>query len=91
MQEVMEICDRAIFLKKGKIIADDVPKNFAKSVSLLSIRFIITDGMKRTLALASERKYPATVDHRMVEITIDEEKIPEFLHSLSQNNVNYAS
>ncbi len=91
MEEVMEVCDRAIFLKKGKIIADDIPKNLAKSVSTYSIRLLITDGLKRTVALAKERKLPSTVDHRMVEILIDEEVIPEFLHALSQNNVNYAS
>lgn len=91
MEEVMEICDRAIFLKKGNIIADDVPKKLAKSVSRYCIRLVITDGLKRTVALANERKLPATVDHRVVEIVIDEEQIPEFLHALSQNSVNYAS
>src|SRR4029079_10821049 len=34
MQEVAELCDRVIVLKKGKIIADDLPKNLAKSSSL---------------------------------------------------------
>lgn len=91
MEEVMEVCDRAIFLKEGKIIADDIPRNLAKSVSRFCIKLLITDGMKRTVALAEERKLPVTVDHRLVEIVIDEEKIPEFLHALSQNSVDYAS
>ena len=30
MEEVAELCDRTIFLKKGIIIADDLPKNLAK-------------------------------------------------------------
>lgn len=91
MEEVMEVCDRAIFLKGGKIIADDVPEKLAKSVSRFCIRLVITDGLKRTLALAESRQMASKVDHRTVEIMIDEENIPEFLHALSQNNVNYAS
>ena len=31
MEEVMEICDRAIFLKEGKIIADDFLKNWRQA------------------------------------------------------------
>ncbi len=91
MEEVMEICDRTIFLKKGKIIADDLPENLAKSVSTFRIKLIITDGLKRTLAIVEKEGLRYTLDHRSIEISLDEEKIPNFIHSLSQANVVYAS
>lgn len=91
MEEVMKICDRTIFLKEGKIIADDTPKKLAKSVSTFRIKLIITDGMKRTLALAEKESLPYVVDHRLIEIWIDEEKIPSFLNSLSNALVSYAN
>lgn len=89
MEEVMEICDRTIFLKEGKIIADDIPSKLAKSVSTFHIRLVIADGMKRTQAIASERSLNYTINHRIIEIAISEEQIPEFINALSQANVSY--
>lgn len=91
MEEVMQICDRTIFLKEGKIIADDIPKKLAKSVSSFRVKLVIADGLKRTIAIAEKNKFPYIVDHRNIEISMDEEKIPEFLHELSLQNVTYAN
>ena len=91
MEEVMEICDRTIFLKQGKIIADDTPSNLAKSVSSFRIKLIVTDGLEATIALAESRGYKYVYDHRTIEIWIDEEKIPPFLDALSKASVSYAN
>lgn len=91
MQEVMEICDRTIFLKSGKIIADDTPEKLAKSVSKFRIRLVIVDGLKRTRAIAENAGLGYTVDHRSIEISLSEDKIPEFLNALSEAKVSYAS
>ncbi|MBS0654821.1 MAG: hypothetical protein JSR46_03505, partial [Verrucomicrobia bacterium] len=47
--------------------------------------------LKRTLDIASKEGFHYTVDHRTVEIVIDEEKIPSFLDSLSRASVTYAN
>lgn len=91
MDEVMEICDRTIFLKSGKIIADDVPAKLAKSVSGFRVRLLIIDGMKRTIAIAEQHGLKYEIDHKTIEIQIDEEKIPNFLHAISRAEVSYAS
>lgn len=91
MEEVMEICDRAIFLKQGKIIANDTPRKLAKSVSRYKVKLIITDGLKRTKALAEQHGGKYTVDNRTIEILLDEEQIPPFLNALGQAGVCYAS
>lgn len=91
MEEVMKICDRAIFLKEGHIIADDSPERLAKSVSSFRVSLVITDGLKRTIAIANEKGFKYNLDHRLMEILIDEEKIPGFLDSLSKSSVNYAN
>lgn len=91
MEEVMEICDRTIFLKAGKIIADDLPSNLAKSVSAFRLKLIIADGLKRTVHIADQEKLKYTVDHRTIEIAIDDVKIPPFLDLLSKASVSYAS
>lgn len=91
MSEVMEICDRAIFLKEGKLIADDLPEKLARSASAFRVKLLLIDGLKRTIALASKENFGYNVEHRLIEIMIDEEKIPPFLHSLSAAGVCYAN
>lgn len=91
MEEVMEICDRTIFLKKGQIIADDVPEKLAKSVSLFSVKLLVVDGLKRTILIAEKEGFKYAVDYRTITIQMDEEKIPSFLHELSQSKVSYAN
>jgi len=91
MEEVMEICDRTIFLKEGKIIANDVPKALAKSVSSFRVILVLADGLKRTINIAEQSAFKYSVDHRIIEIKMDEEKIPEFLHALSEAKVSYAN
>ena len=66
MQEVAELCDRVIVLKEGKIIADDLPKNLAKSIQLHKLCLTIVDGMKRTQNLAAERGISYEVDNRFI-------------------------
>jgi ABC-2 type transport system ATP-binding protein len=91
MEEVMEICDRTIFLKAGKIIANDLPEKLARSVSTFRVKLVITDGLKRTIAIAEKEKFPYVIDHRLIEIAIDEEKIPHFLNALGQSKISYAN
>ena len=87
----MQICDRTIFLKEGKIIADDLPENLAKSVSAFRVRLVIADGLKRTVSIAEGQGFKYNLDHRAIEILMDEDKVPKFLHALSEAGVNYAN
>jgi ABC-2 type transport system ATP-binding protein len=90
MEEVSELCDRVVFLKKGKIIADDLPANLARSVSSCTLRLVIVDGLKRALALAENYQYRTTVEHRVVEFELDEQFIPNFLREIMEEGVVYS-
>jgi ABC-2 type transport system ATP-binding protein len=91
MDEVAKVCDRVIFLQKGKIIADDVPSKLARKVSSFSISLVITDGMKRTTALADCQNLTYRVNHRSIELSLGEEAIPPFLKALIEAGVTYSS
>ena len=41
MAEVEEMCDRVIFINKGKIIADDTPDNLARSIQIAHVELLI--------------------------------------------------
>ena len=91
MEEVAELCDRTIFLKNGSVIADDLPENLAKSVSSYQLRLTVVDGMKRTIALAEKKGVQFKLEHRVIELFLDEKEIPPFLNGLMQAGVSYAS
>lgn len=90
MDEVTEICDRSIFLKNGRIIADDVPATLAKSVSSFRLRLSLVDGVKRTIAIVEQLGLSYSLNHKVIEIKIDENQIPGFLHAISRADVCYA-
>lgn len=91
MEEVAAICDRVIVLKKGQIIADDVPKNLAKSVSFYHLRLTIIEGLERASALAQKYGFASQIDQKIFSCYLDEKEIPSFLNLLMQNGITYAS
>lgn len=91
MEEVADVCDRAIFLKEGKIVANDLPKNLAKSISQYHLRLTVTDGLKRTIKIAEQMKCPYQIEQRLIDITIEEKQIPLLLNQLGKEGVEYAT
>jgi ABC-2 type transport system ATP-binding protein len=84
MTEVAEVCDRILFLQKGKIIADDDPEKLARSVSTCKVQLLVGDGMKRTVKVAEHLKMP-------FEINLDETQIASLLSSLAHEGVSYTN
>lgn len=91
MDEVAEVCDRVLFLQKGKIIADDVPEKLAKSASNCKVQLLICDGMKRTMSVADRLKLPYSLELRLIEIQLDESQIAQLLSELAQAGVSYTN
>ncbi len=91
MDEVAELCDRILFLQRGKIVADDVPENLVRTISHSRLELVIVDGMKRACALAEKREIPFKLDHRSVEFTIEDKMIAPFLMELSKADISYST
>lgn len=91
MDEVTKVCDRAIFLQKGRVVADDVPANLAKQVSLFRIRLCISDGLERIIALATEQGLLYEIEHRTIQLSLDEKAIPVFLDALVSAKITYTN
>jgi ABC-2 type transport system ATP-binding protein len=91
MEEVANVCDRVIFLDRGKIIADDLPKNLAKQSAFFRLRLVIIEDMQKAIHIARESNYPYKQDHRTIEIEMDEMQIPLYLHALSVSGVMYST
>jgi ABC-2 type transport system ATP-binding protein len=91
MEEASELCNRVVFLNKGKIIANDVPQKLASSVSAFCLRLTVVDGMKRLSSLAEKRKLGYLIDHRSIQIDIKEDSIPSFLGEIEQLQIVYSN
>ena len=91
MGEVSKVCDRVLFLKKGKIYADDIPRNLARKAALSKIELVIADGIDRALNVAKGLQMEAKVDHRCVRLELDEAQIAHFLSALADEKVIYSN
>jgi ABC-2 type transport system ATP-binding protein len=90
MDEVSELCDSVLFMKKGAIIAKDTPENLAASISRAKVRLMVTDGLKRILRFAGEQSLSAYVEGREVVLEIDEQQVAEFLMQLAGEKIQYS-
>ena len=89
MAEVEEICDRVIFLKDGRIIADDTPRNLARSVKVAHVELFIVGDMARAEDFCRERNIESRISHDRFIADVKEHEIPEFLRGLMSQNIFY--
>ncbi|MFH2118323.1 MAG: ABC transporter ATP-binding protein [Candidatus Paceibacterota bacterium] len=90
MEEVTDVCDEVMFLKKGKIVAVDKPLNLARSVKTARMRLLVKDGLKRIIKFAKAQNLPVTVQGREAVIEIDEQLIAQFLAKLAGEKISYS-
>jgi ABC-2 type transport system ATP-binding protein len=90
MEEVSAVCDKVMFLKKGKIVANDTPANLAKSIRKTKVELMVGDGLKRTIEYAQKNTLSYEVNERWIGIDVDEHQIAEFLRDLATAGVEYS-
>lgn len=85
MAEVTEMCDRVIFLRKGKIVAEDTPKGLAKRIKVCTLRYKIEG--KETEVKIKEEEIAAYLNDlakkavRYDEISIEKPTLEDFFLS----------
>ena len=89
MAEVEEICDRVLFINHGKIVAEDTPEGLAQAVRKARVQLMMTDGQKRTIAIAKRAGFPVRANGRFVTIDVDEDDIAYLLSGLAEKGVEY--
>lgn len=89
MAEVEEVCDRVIFIDKGKVIANDTPVGLAKTIEISHIELLVKDGLKRTEEFCKKQSYSYKIDGRYIVIDVKEREIAKFLRDLMDKGVYY--
>ncbi len=89
MAEVEEVCDRVIFIDKGKILADDTPENLAKTIEISHVELLVKDGLKRTEEYCLAKNYGYKIEGRYIVVDVKEKEIPDLLRGLMDRGVFY--
>jgi len=90
MDEVAYVCKRVLVLSNGKIIADNTPENLASSVDISRVQLVVGDGLRRTIAYATEHGLAYSLQGRAIEIKVEEHKIADLLNGLAHSGVQYS-
>ena len=89
MREVEEVCDRVLFIDKGKMVADDTPSMLAKTIETSHMNFLIKDGLKRLEAYLTASKLAYEVEGRYITVTIKENAIINSLKEMGNLGIVY--
>lgn len=89
MAEVEEVCDRVLFINRGRIMAEDTPEGLARAVRKVRVQLMIKDGQKRTVSYAKRAGFPVSASGRFVTIDLDEDDIAYLLAGLADKGVEY--
>lgn len=88
MEEVARLCDRVIFLSRGKIVANDTPLELTKKIGNAKL-VLAFEGKKKAVQdyLKEQGLTHSFVTNFMVEIQALETDIPKVLFGLKSNEV----
>ena len=89
MHEVQEICDRIIFLKKGRIIAQDKPLDLVGRLKKTELRLHVTINQAIFEKYLKMKKITYTYQKGKHIITLKEDEIAKLLFRLSEKGVRY--
>lgn len=89
MTEIENLCDRVIFINKGKLVADDTPENLASSLTKSHLNLFLKKDLERLLKLTKGKRLKTKVENKRVRIRIEEKQIPQFLNDLAKENIEY--
>lgn len=90
MDEVTELCDRVLVLKKGSIIADNTPEQLAQSISKVRVHLTIPGALDHVIGFLRESQVPYTMQAHEFIIELDEHAIAQFLADLGRRNIMYS-
>jgi len=90
MAEVTEICDRVIFLNKGKIVAEDTPVGLTKRIKFCKVRLFFDLNLGKAELLLKNYKYNFSSVEKEILVDIEEEKVGQLLGRLSLAKLKYS-
>lgn len=90
MFEVEDICDRVLIIKQGKIIANDIPSNLAKTIKSSVVSFYFDDENQNLfLDFCVDKNILHNITRKRVTVQVAEEDIPKFLGQMIKRKIHF--
>ena len=90
MAEVEQLCDRVIFLNKGKILAEDTPEGLARRVAIARVDLIIEkNDLGKAAKICKENNWKVDMNGRYFVVDVQESEIAKLLVTLGEHGVTY--
>lgn len=89
MAEVEEVCDRVIFLHRGKIIAQDTPSGLARTIKICHVHLYIEDDPKKVNQFIKSSQWKIKKEDRFMTIQLPEKDISKLLMLLAEKKISY--
>lgn len=91
MEEVTQVCDRALVMKNGEIVADNTPDKLAATIKVAHVHLFVPTGPEPLLQFLKEQHIKHDLHEHWVDIEIEERHIAAFLSALGQRDIAYTS
>jgi ABC-2 type transport system ATP-binding protein len=89
MQEVAEVCSRALVLQHGKILEEDTPQKLAKSIALSRVCLKVDSGLAAAIQFIESQSWSWTKMEDILSVNVDEAVICTLLRGLALADVQY--
>lgn len=90
MAEVEEVCDRVIFLNRGKIVAEDTPRGLAKTIKFCRVSLIIDSRYTQFLKIIKEKRWKLLSSEKFTSIELVEDDISKLMQLLIKERIHYS-
>lgn len=89
MAEVQEICDRVVFINRGKIIANDTPQNLARSISTSHLQLRLRNNPQKAENYCQKNKIACQLKGEYITMDVEESSLAFLLENLMREEIFY--
>ncbi len=89
MREVEKLCDRVIFLNKGKILEIGTPEKLAAKLQTAKVELWIEKNEQKASKLFKKLRLKVEKEGKYTRVEVKEKEVANFLVVLGQNGVDY--
>ncbi len=90
MTEVTEVCDRVIFLKEGKIVAQDTPEGLARKIKEVTVNLMVGDRVDQLQTMCDREGFTCVTEGKWVRIMVEEQLIAGLLALVAEQGIDYS-
>lgn len=90
MAEVERLCDKVVFLNKGKIIAVDTPVGLANKIDISRVELLLKDHLDKAQDICAKNNWVIVTVGKYLKVELKEKEISKLLSNLATAGIEYS-